>query len=113
MYKEFEQLLSLMKENPDLPVIPMIDAEICADDSGYWMGKWNFAEVHEYLIPKNENESLIFKDECYSEEALEKYLTTKEFDSLLEEDDNAIKKVYNELPWKKAIFVYISLPDVE
>ena len=33
-----EELFRLMRENPDLPVVPMVDGEICGDDSGYWCG---------------------------------------------------------------------------
>lgn len=33
--KNRDELFRLMRENPDLPVVPMVDAEICGDDSGY------------------------------------------------------------------------------
>ena len=34
-------LLELVKQNPDLPILPMVDSEIVGDD-GYcrWMGSW-------------------------------------------------------------------------
>ena len=36
-----EELFRLMKEHPDLPVVPMVDSEIVADDCyTYWMGSW-------------------------------------------------------------------------
>ena len=35
----WEELFRLMQENPDLPVVPMVDGEIVGDDSGYWVGK--------------------------------------------------------------------------
>ena len=36
MNEKFTELLKLIKENPDLPVLPMVDGEICAgDDYGY------------------------------------------------------------------------------
>jgi len=44
-----------MQENPDLPVVPMVDGEIVAgDDHGYWQGAWGYARVDEYLKPKRE-----------------------------------------------------------
>ena len=33
MTKETEQLLQLIKENPELPVVPMVDGEVVGDDS--------------------------------------------------------------------------------
>ena len=36
-----ENLLQLIKENPDLPIVPMVDQEIVADDCcTWWIGKW-------------------------------------------------------------------------
>ena len=35
-----EELFRLIKENPELPIVPMVDAEIVADDCGYWIGAW-------------------------------------------------------------------------
>ena len=48
--KNRDELFRLMRENPDLPVVPMVDAEICGDDSGYWCGAWGHASVDEYLM---------------------------------------------------------------
>lgn len=44
-------LLQLMKENPDLPVIPMVDSDVVAgDEYGYWMGSIGKCEVREFAI---------------------------------------------------------------
>ena len=37
MTKNTETLLRLVQENPDLPVVPMVDGGIAWDDSGYFM----------------------------------------------------------------------------
>lgn len=35
-----EKFLKLVQENPGLPIVPMVDEEVVADDcSSYWMGK--------------------------------------------------------------------------
>ena len=48
-----EKFLKLVKENPDLPIVPMVDEEVVADDcSTYWMGEWGYSEVTEYYIGK-------------------------------------------------------------
>ena len=36
--KNREELFRLMRENPELPVVPMVDGEIAFDECGYWMG---------------------------------------------------------------------------
>ncbi len=44
-----EKLLNLIAENPELPIIPVVDSEVVADDSyGYWRGWWGRAEVTEF-----------------------------------------------------------------
>lgn len=46
-----EKLFQLMQENPELPVVAMVDSEIVADD-GYnrWLGAWGCSYIGEYLI---------------------------------------------------------------
>lgn len=33
------EFIELVKANPDLPIIPMVDAEIVGDDYGWWLGE--------------------------------------------------------------------------
>lgn len=44
-----EAFLKLVKKNPTLPIVPMVDAEIVADDCGRWMGALGSAYVGEYV----------------------------------------------------------------
>lgn len=32
------ELFKLIQENPDLPIVPMVDSDVVADDCGHWMG---------------------------------------------------------------------------
>lgn len=46
-----KQLFDLIAQNPGLPVIPMVDSEICEDDSyARYMGEIGFSFVGEYAI---------------------------------------------------------------
>lgn len=55
-----ERLFTIMRENPDLPVIPFVDGEIVAgDDFGSWMGSWGASHVDEYLFPEDDLEPAI------------------------------------------------------
>ena len=47
MTKEF---LKLVEENPDLPVVPMVDYEIVGDGYGRWLGAFGHAYVGEYAL---------------------------------------------------------------
>ena len=43
-----ENFLNLVKENPTLPVVPMVDNEVVGDSWGRWMGSFGYADVGEY-----------------------------------------------------------------
>ena len=43
-----QEFLKLVQDNPDLPIVPMVDAEIVCDDCGWWMGSFGSAVVGEY-----------------------------------------------------------------
>lgn len=102
-------LLKLMQENPELPVVPMVDGEIPGDDSGYWLGAWGKARVDEYLLTNN-HEWMVFKSDDDVFDVLERHLSDEEFEKLPETEEEC-RPVYNALPWTKAIIVYIQMPD--
>lgn len=103
--KYTEDLLKLIKDNPDLPIVPMVSGEIVADKCGYWLGEWGPAAVDEYLVAER-HERIFFKSEEDMWYVLEQYLTDEEFDSLPDDEDEC-SKIYENLPWNKAIVVYI------
>ena len=105
--KQIDNLLRLMKENPDLPVVPFVDAEIVTgDDFGYWMGSFGASSIDEYILPLKSYESVIFKSDEDIFGTLEKLLSTEAFEAL-PETEKECKPFYDALPWKKAIIVYI------
>lgn len=106
-----EELLRLIKENPELPVVPMVDSEVVADDCGYWMGSLQSAMVDEYFLSKRA-ERYFFKSDDDVFDVLEMTMSAEEFDALPENDEEC-RPYYDRLPWKKAILVYIGLPEPE
>ena len=40
-----KELLRLIQENPDLPVVALVNGEVCGDDCGYWLGIAGSASV--------------------------------------------------------------------
>lgn len=107
--KNMETLFRLMRENPALPVIPMVDGEIPGDDCGYWLGSWGTAALDKYLIA---GDRVIFKSDDDVFDALERFLPTDEF-SRLPDVESECRKHYDALPWKEAILVYIVTPEAQ
>ena len=101
-----ENLLKLIKDNPDLPVIPMVDGEIPGDDCGYWLGAWGTAQIDEYILT---NERVVYKSDDDVFDVLERCLPDEEYEAL-PETESECRPIYDALPWTRAIIVYITLP---
>ena len=104
-----EELFRLIKENPELPIVPMVDADIVCDDCGYWLGAWGRAEVDEYFISERA-ERVFYKSDGDVFDVLERHLSDEEFEALPESEEEC-RPYYDKLPWIKAIIVYINLPE--
>lgn len=101
------QLLDLMKQNPHLPIVPMVDAEVVADDMyASWLGSWHSASIDKYY--KGE-ERVYFYNELDMEDLL---VETKGWDWLETSSDEEDLEAYRSLPWVKCIVVYITTPEV-
>lgn len=110
-FENREELFKLLRENPGLPVVPMVDGELVAgDEFGYWMGSWGSATVDEYLMPKSEWRGIHFKSDDDVFDVLEDWLTDEDFDALPENEKDC-RPIYDALPWIKAIVVYITMPE--
>ena len=107
--ENIKTLLELIKENPELPIVPMVDAEIVGDGYGRWSGAWGMARVDKYVVADIGWETrIIFESDGDVLEALEKYLTNDEFEKL-PNNEAELQKVYDNLPWIKAIIVDINV----
>jgi hypothetical protein len=124
-----EAFLKLVRKNPTLPIVPMVDSDIVAEDCGYWMGAFGSASVGEYACYDDRffDDREEFKERYYDnndDELCEMFnfvpcMTfskgyTKE---QVEENkvnekklDEHLDKIADEY-FKKAIIVYIVLPD--
>lgn len=103
-YKNNNDLIKLIQENPDLPVVPMVDGEIPGDDGGYWLGEWGKSRVDEYLLTRD---LVVFKSYDDVFDTLERYLSYEEFEKLPESEEEC-RPIYDALPWVKAIIVFIN-----
>ena len=47
-----QKLLQLAAENPNLPIVPMVDYDVVGDGYGFWLGEFGHCEVGEYTLYK-------------------------------------------------------------
>ena len=107
MKERAEKLFELMRENPELPVVPMVDYEVVAEDSGRWLGSWGNCQIEEYVIGQ---ERIHFHEDDDWDEIentlTDGVITCEDYETMSEEN---AKQVYDSLPWIKAIIVDIEL----
>ena len=98
-------VLRLVQENPDLPVVPMVDGGIAWDDSGYFMAAFGAAEVDEYSVSR-QDDRIYFKSDDDVFDVLEHVLSDEEFNALPQTEAEC-RPYFEALPWIKAVIVYI------
>lgn len=107
-----KELLKLIQEYPELPIVPMVDREIVGDDcSIWWVGEWGGCKKTKYYSGRD---YVHFYDDD-KENALTdmvgceycKTLDGKDiFDDLSDDEWDAL---YESLPWIECIVVYITI----
>lgn len=111
MKDNIKDLLRLMEEHPDLPVIPMVGQDIVADCTGEWVAHFGKAEVKKMCIY---GENVIFREEknaIKTVEALELEGLTE--GRTREESIEKLSGYLDELDWLEAIIVHIETPTVK
>ena len=103
------EIIKLIEENPELPVVPIVDSEVVADDGGYWLGKWGRCEVTEYYSGR---EYIHFRDDD-EEDVLNdlvgcKYGHDSQGRDIYDLTDEEWDALYKSIPWVKCIAVYIT-----
>lgn len=124
-----QELLKLVSENPDLPIIAMVDCDVVVEDSGRWIGYFSRVELGEYTTRDDRyyDDREEFKARYYSdneeelcerfgycpyvsEYSVEKGRHTVEQFEANEKAEEAINKHLDEIAEKaftKAIIVYV------
>lgn len=108
MNENIKDLLKLIEEHPDLPVIPMVGQDIVADCTGEWVAHFGKAEVKKMCIY---GEKVVFREEknaIKTVEALELEGLTE--GRTREESIEKLDGYLNELEWLEEIIVHIETP---
>lgn len=105
--ERIKHLLQLIQENPDLPIIPMVDTEVvCSDDFGSWLGSWGNARLDEYY---HTDDRVYFRE--YDEEDLEQQIIDDYEEEITDEElEKKAKEIVASYEWIKCIAVRIELP---
>ena len=122
-------LLKLVAENPDLPIVAMVDSDVCWDGPGYWMASFTSVAIAEIGIV---GERFYDDRDSFMEAYYDKYddELTKRFNyhpclglknctpETVQANNEAEEKLDSYLEemadkyMKKAIVVYVNEPDI-
>lgn len=107
--ENISHLLQLIKENPELPIMPMVSTEcVGGDDYSYWAAEWGKASIEEYWVDEDNEGTIYYKSSGY-DDLVEKYLDQMECNFPSPEQNlSYATKMVDEYEWKKAIIVKIN-----
>lgn len=108
--KNSELLLMLIKENPNLDILPLV-AEDAAGEYGYTVGSFGEPSVEEYVFGDDYTHIGMNCERLYirsnDEDDMFDIITDNHADNDEELTDREVGDILDNLKWKKAIFVYI------
>lgn len=105
-------LIKLMKENPTLEVIPMVNSDVVVDDGySYWKGSFGKSEIDECwscdsrIYFKSDEEELVNDviDDLVMNNSSVEYMTDEELEDIA-------KKIVDKYAWEKVITININTP---
>lgn len=105
MSDNIKQLMTLIEQNPKLPVVPLVDSDVCED--GYYaryLGELGYSHVNKY-ISGNYHLRLYDADPYEMYETVSDVLGVDAYENMSNE---VIQQVYDNLPWIEAILVDIN-----
>ena len=111
MNENIKEILKLIEEHPDLPIVPMVGQGIVADCDDEWIANFGKAEIRKICMYE---EAIIFYDENTLKTA---GLLELDYDTLgipesmsSGEANRRLKAFIDSLDWLEAIIVHIETP---
>lgn len=106
--ENINNLLDLIRENPDLRIVPMVGTECVPEDCfAWWIASWGKATVEEIYFTTDDERVYIKDEDCDS-------LVDQEYDKFFGtdiDDEMALKLAREKVdayPWEKVIAVNIT-----
>ena len=113
MNENIKDVLKVINEHPDLPVIPMVGQDIVADSFGEWTAEVGEAEIRKICIYED---AVIFYDENTLKTAgmleLDYEALGIPYSMSSGEANRRLKTFIDSLDWLEAIIVHIETPIV-
>jgi len=102
--------LELIKQHPDYPIIPRVNADIIYDDMyGWYYGEFGYACLGEFLDYSDVNEKCYDDRDDFIEDWMEDRCDDIELRDMNEQEfEDCAIKVCDEQKWQKVIFVNIN-----
>ncbi len=103
-----EKLIELVKENPNLPIIPMVNTDVVlSDDYNYWLGSFGTVEIGSYYVS---DERIFFDLDDLTDQFLEDHCCDDKWENL--SDEEQVKKAENiaKKKMRPAIIIWIDTP---
>lgn len=109
MNENIKEILKLIEEHPNLPVVPMVGQDIVADCTDEWIANFGKAEIRKICMYE---EAIIFYDEnpLKMAEALDFYY---DFQGVCGETGKLTKEAIDSLDWLEAIIVHVETPTLK
>lgn len=106
-----EQFLQLVKENPALPIIPLVSYEVvCGDDYWWWLGEFGRSEKTQiYRGKENIHLKIDDEEEVLCDLANCVYGHDQQGRDIYDLSDDEWDALYASVPWEDAIVVYINV----
>jgi hypothetical protein len=109
--KNNKELIEVVKNNPDLPIIPATHYEVVAEDWGYWCGEIREVKVDYYYLAEEMWYAGVdeIRDQLQTEHENDQeceLMSDEEFDIFI---DNKFDELVESGKVKKAIIMYIGL----
>lgn len=109
MNEKIKEILKLIEEHPNLPIVPMVGQGIVADCTDEWIANFGKAEIRKICMYE---EAIIFYDENLLKiaEALDFY---RDFLGVCGETGKLTKEAIDSLDWLEAIIVHVETPTLK
>lgn len=106
--ENIKNLAKLIAENPNMPVIPMVEQEVIGDDQAKrWAGHIGTSEVKEFILREN-IEGTFFYYRKDQENLIDMIAENSEEEDYSVAQQEAREKV-NAMQWNKAIFLNVDM----
>lgn len=106
MDENITELLRLVKENPDLPILPLVDGDIVVGgEYGWWLGAFGRCYIDEYIIDEWYGDGCVRLKSDGGEDAIIEGMAEIKYDGTEADYDRAEAEL--KTMWQRAIFINI------